>query len=228
MWDFFLAHASADRGTAERLRSLLETEATVFEDSMLHAGEDWDVALDRHLRASAITVVLVSARTEASQYRREEITRAIALARGDLRRRVVPLLLDDVEPAALPYGLAVKPACDCPTDWTWPVRHAYCWRRRGIPERHIGQDRGSSGGDRGSAVGAGPGSTARGARSGRPGPTSGRAASTRRCCRRDRCRPWRYRAAGPPAPAWSRLPGGAAFTTGPRQGLCRSRATSSA
>ncbi|MFJ6674805.1 hypothetical protein ACIQMJ_27210 [Actinosynnema sp. NPDC091369] len=34
-WDFFLAHAGADSPAAERLRSLLEPRATVFEDSML-------------------------------------------------------------------------------------------------------------------------------------------------------------------------------------------------
>jgi tetratricopeptide (TPR) repeat protein len=102
-WDFFLAHASADSGTAERLRSLLEPEATVFEDSMLHAGEEWDVVLDRHLRASAITVVLVSSHSESSHYLRSEITRAIGLARGASRRRVVPLVLEPVD--VLPYGL---------------------------------------------------------------------------------------------------------------------------
>lgn len=115
-WDFFLAHASTDSGTAERLRSLLEPEATVFEDSMLHAGEEWDVALDRHLQASAITVVLVSARTEWSYYLREEIARAIALARGDSRRRVVPLFLEPVDVTTLQYGLAIRTALTRSTD----------------------------------------------------------------------------------------------------------------
>ncbi|MCE6999023.1 toll/interleukin-1 receptor domain-containing protein [Saccharothrix sp. S26] len=105
-WDFFLAHAGADSPTAERLRSLLAPRATVFEDSMLRAGEEWDVVLDRHLRASMITVVLVSRRTEHAVYLREEIARAISLARADGRRRVVPLVLEHVD--ALPYGLELR------------------------------------------------------------------------------------------------------------------------
>ncbi|GAB2962748.1 TIR domain-containing protein [Saccharothrix stipae] len=105
-WDFFLAHAGADSPTAERLRSLLEPHATVFDDSMLRAGEEWDLVLDRHLRASMITVVLVSRRTENALYLREEIARAIGLARADARRRVVPLVLEDVD--ALPYGLELR------------------------------------------------------------------------------------------------------------------------
>ena len=105
-WDFFLAHAGADSPTAERLRSLLEPHATVFEDSMLRAGEEWDLVLDRHLRASMITVVLVSRRTENAVYLREEIARAISLARADSRRRVVPLVLEQVD--ALPYGLELR------------------------------------------------------------------------------------------------------------------------
>ncbi|NUS64677.1 MAG: toll/interleukin-1 receptor domain-containing protein, partial [Saccharothrix sp.] len=105
-WDFFLAHAGADSPTAERLRALLEPRATVFEDSMLRAGEEWDVVLDRHLRASTITVVLVSHRTENAVYLREEIARAITLARADGRRRVVPLILEQVD--ALPYGLELR------------------------------------------------------------------------------------------------------------------------
>jgi hypothetical protein len=105
-WDFFLAHAGADSPTAERLRTLLEPHATVFEDSMLRAGEEWDVVLDRHLRASMITVVLVSRRTENAVYLREEIARAITLARADGRRRVVPLILEQVD--ALPYGLELR------------------------------------------------------------------------------------------------------------------------
>ncbi|MCC8246577.1 toll/interleukin-1 receptor domain-containing protein [Saccharothrix luteola] len=105
-WDFFLAHAGADSPAAERLRSLLEPHATVYEDSMLRAGEEWDLVLDRHLRASRITVVLVSRRTENAVYLREEIARAITLARADGRRRVVPLVLEQVD--ALPYGLELR------------------------------------------------------------------------------------------------------------------------
>lgn len=103
VWDFFLAHGSADDAAAARLRSLLEPEATVFEDSMLHVGEDWATALDRHLRDSTITVVLLSPRSVSSHYLREEIAIATRLAGTDPGRRVVPLYLEQMP---VPYGLA--------------------------------------------------------------------------------------------------------------------------
>jgi len=107
-WDFFLAHAGADSPTAERLRSLLEPHATVFEDSMLQPGEDWAVALDQHLRASLITVVMISRHMASAYYLREEVARAIELDRADSGRRVVPLLLEQVDNGQLPYGLAMR------------------------------------------------------------------------------------------------------------------------
>ncbi|WP_410594028.1 TIR domain-containing protein [Amycolatopsis sp. lyj-23] len=105
-WDFFLAHGSADDAVAAQLRSLLEPEARVFEDSMLQVGEDWAAGLDSHLRASAITVVMLSEESASSHYLREEIARAIALASSDPGRRVAPLYLEPVE--NLPYGLAIQ------------------------------------------------------------------------------------------------------------------------
>jgi hypothetical protein len=106
VWDFFLAHGSADDATAATLRALLEPEATVFEDSMLHAGEEWAAALDWHLRSATIIVVLLSAESVTSPYLQEEIARATELVRRDPGRRVAPVCLEPME--SVPYGLAIR------------------------------------------------------------------------------------------------------------------------
>jgi tetratricopeptide (TPR) repeat protein len=108
-WDFFLAHASADSPTAQRLRLILEPDATVFEDSMIPAGVEWDTTLARHLQASSIIVVLISPDTPRAYYQREEIAAALSLAleNPDLHR-VVPLYLRPLDRTTIPYGLAIR------------------------------------------------------------------------------------------------------------------------
>ena len=110
-WDFFIAHASSDKGTAEALYQHLQQNARVFMDSQsLRLGDDWDIELREAQQKSLVTVVLISANAEAAYYQREEIAAAIALARTDTGHRVVPVYLD--EKAALsdsvPYGLRLK------------------------------------------------------------------------------------------------------------------------
>ena len=111
-FDFFIAHAGADREQAEALYDLLAPRCRVFFDSRcLLLGDDWDSALAQAQRDSAVTVVLISSHTEKAYYQREEIAAAIAMARLDSERhRVVPVYLD---PAAetgteVPYGLRLK------------------------------------------------------------------------------------------------------------------------
>ena len=107
-YDFFIAHATPDRGAAEQLFDLLKEHSKPFLDSrVVQLGDDWDRELARAQRQSRITVVLVSSRTGDAFYQREEIAAAIALARKDPEsHRVVPVYLDaNVE---VPYGLRLK------------------------------------------------------------------------------------------------------------------------
>ena len=92
-WDFFLAHATVDDQTAVSLYDLLHGKCRVFLDSRsLLLGDDFDTAIPAAQRRSAITVVLVSANTEAAYYEREEVAVAIHLARKDPNtHRVVPI-----------------------------------------------------------------------------------------------------------------------------------------
>ncbi len=108
-YDFFLAHTGPDTAQAERLYDLLTTETSVFLDSKsIVLGDDWDRTLAEAQRQSRVTVVLVSASTDAAFYQREEIAAAIDLARKpEAEHRVVPVYLEPV-PTGAPYGLRLK------------------------------------------------------------------------------------------------------------------------
>jgi hypothetical protein len=112
LWDFFLAHAGADKNDAETLYDELHTHARVFLDSKcLIPGDDWDRELSNAQRASFITVVLVSPRTDSAYYEREEIHSAISMAREDSTgHRVIPVYLAgfDSKSDSIPYGLRLK------------------------------------------------------------------------------------------------------------------------
>ena len=75
----------------------------------LRLGDNWDQQLAAAQRDSLITVVLVSQRTEAAFYQREEIAAAIQMARANPQsHRVVPVYLDAASGAQPPYGLTLK------------------------------------------------------------------------------------------------------------------------
>lgn len=105
---FFIAYAAPDANVAERLYDLLAMESTVFLDRRsVRLGDDWDRELAAAQRRAEITVVLVSDHTEEGFYQREEIARAIDMARQG-SHRVVPLWLSGTDWHAVPYGLRIK------------------------------------------------------------------------------------------------------------------------
>jgi len=95
-WDFFLAYANPDKAAADELYSLLHPDRQVFLDHFsLSPGVQWDLEIPRAQRASRATVVLVSSRSQAALFQREEISVAIALFRKDASaHRVLPVYLD--------------------------------------------------------------------------------------------------------------------------------------
>jgi hypothetical protein len=112
IWDFFIAHAGADKRAAEKLYDYLQPNSRVFLDSRsLMLGDDWDTELTAAQQQSLVTVVLISSKTEAAYYQREEIAAAIALARENAEKhRVVPVFLDQKAGSnkTVPYGLRLK------------------------------------------------------------------------------------------------------------------------
>lgn len=109
-WDVFIAHAGADLEPARRLYDLLDGKLTVFLDqARLRLGDSWDTELARAQRDSLLTVVLVSQRSDAAYYEREEIAAAIRMARADpAAHRVVPVYLDADSARQPPYGLSIR------------------------------------------------------------------------------------------------------------------------
>ncbi|MBK8501019.1 MAG: HAD-IB family phosphatase [Saprospiraceae bacterium] len=109
-YDFFIAHAGANKISAEELYEMLILKAKVFLDSKnLILGDDWDLELSRAQKNSKVTVVLVSSETEQAYYQREEIAAAIDMARlENSLHRVVPIYLDKSAEQTTPYGLRLK------------------------------------------------------------------------------------------------------------------------
>lgn len=106
-WDCFVAHADVDSPVAERLAGLLrarEPALRVFEDSMLPAGLPWN-ALDQHLAASAVIVVLATEHSAGAHFLADEIAAAIELSRrAPDRHRILPVYVGAGELPKL-YGL---------------------------------------------------------------------------------------------------------------------------
>jgi len=111
-WDFFLARAGADKAAAESLYDLLTPHCKVFLDCRcLLLGDNWDQELALAQARSMITVVLISSCTDSAYYQREEIARAITMAReNESKHRVVPVFLDGRPStnSVVPYGLRLK------------------------------------------------------------------------------------------------------------------------
>jgi hypothetical protein len=111
VWDFFIAHAGADKAIAEDVYDRLISDACVFLDCRcLELGNDWDVKLREAQQNSYVTLVLISVNTDKAYYQREEIAVAIALARSESEHRVVPIYLNEeaAEAESVPYGLRLK------------------------------------------------------------------------------------------------------------------------
>jgi len=109
-WDVFLAHAGPDGAAADQLYEILvEGGLLVFLDSRcLRLGERWDDVIPAALTGARLVVVLVSERTRAAYYAREEIALAVAVSRPpESSGRVIPVYLDrwPADPADWLYGL---------------------------------------------------------------------------------------------------------------------------
>jgi hypothetical protein len=112
-FDFFLAHASADKREAEKLSWELEDlERSVFLDSAdIRAGDVWDERLISAFSDSKVIIVLVSKHTAQAFYQREEIARAIKRMRKDPNRaRIAVVMLPGAVEADVPYGLSIVQA----------------------------------------------------------------------------------------------------------------------
>lgn len=112
-YDFFIAHASADKPEAERLFELLTGRARVFLDTKcLLPGDNWPVVISEAQRHSRVTLVLISDRTEQAFYETEEIAVATDLAVRTKAHRVIPIYISGRRPENVPYGLRQRHALE--------------------------------------------------------------------------------------------------------------------
>ena len=102
-YDAFIAYAHPDAGYAENIASLLSISGNnVFLDSKrLTPGVKWSEEIARAQGDSLLTVVLISKHSGDAYFQKEEIKRAIALAR-EKEHRVVPVYLTGTSPGDHP------------------------------------------------------------------------------------------------------------------------------
>jgi len=121
-WDVFIAYASPDADIAEELYNALSSDCRVyFAKRTTLPGDNWD-RLGKIQGASLITLVLISANTDAAHNQREEIQAAVQMARSDQHaHRVIPIYLDGqpTDPRDVPYGLWIKHALEWTKDDGW-------------------------------------------------------------------------------------------------------------
>lgn len=111
---YFLAHASADEALARQLHAGLRAAGlSCFLDlEDLLPGDEWDLVIPRAQRASAATILLVSARYDAAYYLRDEVHAAIAMGRQPgSEHRLIPVFVSG-PPQPMPYGIGLKQGFD--------------------------------------------------------------------------------------------------------------------
>lgn len=104
----FIAYAKPDADYADKLYLLLTGIGyRIFLDRQtLTPGQNWTVEIPRAQSSSLVTVVLISNRSDAAYFEKEEIASAIQLTRAQ-RHRVVPVYLNGeiIDEDRVPYGL---------------------------------------------------------------------------------------------------------------------------
>src|SRR4051812_2251694 len=95
-WDIFLVHAHVDADRAAELLARVGAGYRVFLDrASLSDGSAWDTAIPDALRSSRVIAVLLSPAFAGAHYARDEVIRAVALARTNPPKCLtVPVYLD--------------------------------------------------------------------------------------------------------------------------------------
>lgn len=108
--DTFLSHSHEDAPWVEALARRLEDECgfKVWLDKwILVPGKSWQQAMARGLEEAASCVVFIGAKTPRGWFQ-EEIERALNLQTRNPDFRVIPVLLPDADPNAIPGFLSLR------------------------------------------------------------------------------------------------------------------------
>jgi hypothetical protein len=106
-WDVFISYGRADRIFVRELADALSgAHLRVFVDvDNLQAGDAWDTTILDALDRSSSAVVILSSAHGQSSFQDAELKHLLRL-RAERDYRVVPVLLDGLEPAAMPFPLS--------------------------------------------------------------------------------------------------------------------------
>jgi hypothetical protein len=115
--EFFIAYATPDERAAKQLKWRLgDKQRQAFVDkSGIKPGSNWDRELLDELNNAQVVIVLASSSTRQAHYQRDEIARVVRNVRQG-RQQVVPVLLDGIDNADLPYGLMNFQSLDASRD----------------------------------------------------------------------------------------------------------------
>lgn len=109
MADIFLSYSRGDRARVARLVTLLESQGySVWWDSRIGGGEQWDTVIERQIDSASCVVVAWSKESVQSRWVRIEANV------GQERGALIPVLLDRVDP---PLSFRLTQAVDL-VDWT--------------------------------------------------------------------------------------------------------------
>jgi len=101
-FDVFLSYQSDDRPWVNGLKQALEAKPhelkVWFDQDQVLPGAPFVARLERGIVSSRCTVVVVSARSAASQWVAEEYALALQLSHGEQGRVVIPVLMDGSKP----------------------------------------------------------------------------------------------------------------------------------
>jgi hypothetical protein len=103
-FNYFVAYAGPDEAAAIRIHDLLAAHGTVFLSRLQGMHGVWDEAIAAAQRDSLATVAILSSKSHEGFYLKEEIAAAIELYRQG-RHLVIPLLLEPLTSAEIPYGI---------------------------------------------------------------------------------------------------------------------------
>ncbi|MCI4663892.1 MAG: SUMF1/EgtB/PvdO family nonheme iron enzyme [Neomegalonema sp.] len=103
MADVFISYARADEPFAEQLAATLAALGlSVWWDRRLNTGEDWELEIEKQLDAAKSVIVLWSGASVKSRPVRAEARRA------DNRKKLAPVLIEDVELPLFSSGIQVE------------------------------------------------------------------------------------------------------------------------
>src|SRR5437763_18516 len=93
-WEACIVAADEDRAAAQALAAALQPAVRVFQAGMLEPGDDLPARWGRALDRSGVWLVLMSRATALDGDARAAVAIAIARARKDPSRKLVPIYLD--------------------------------------------------------------------------------------------------------------------------------------